>query len=125
MPANRVSPALVLTLAAFALLPTAALADCSDAESSADDAYTYARRALRESNFDDAQSLMRWGRDAAEEAQSQAEECKCDDAASYADDAYTNARRGYNASNLRELRHYAERAMKAADAARDAASSCG
>ena len=115
---------LVLTLAALALLPTSAVADCSEAESSADEAYTYSRRALRESNFDDAQSLMRRARNAAEEAQSEAEECECDDAASYADDAYTNARRGYNASNLRELRYYAERAMKAADAARSAATSC-
>ena len=34
--------------AAFALLPLSSLAVCPNAESSADDAYTYARRALRE-----------------------------------------------------------------------------
>jgi hypothetical protein len=116
-------PALVIVLAGFA--PALAFADCSDAESAADDSYTYARRALRESDFDQARSLMRRARDAAEEAQSAAEECGCDDAESRAEDAYTNARRAYNAPNLRELRSYAERALKAADDARDEASSCG
>lgn len=116
---------IVLSISILAALPGLAQADCSDAENSADDSYTYARRALRESNFDDAQSLMRRARNAAEEAQSEAEECGCDDAESYADDAYTGARRAYNASNLIELRYYAERAMKAAAEARDAASSCG
>lgn len=115
----------VVSLAiAILALPLTANADCTDAESSADDAYTYARRALQETTFDNAQSLMRRARNAAEEAQSEAEECGCEDAESYADDAYTNARRAYNASNLRELRYYATRAMKAAEAARDAASSC-
>jgi len=115
---------LVLILPALILLPLSALADCSDAESSADDAYTYARRALSETDFDYAQSLVRRARNSAEEARTEAEGCECDDAASYADDAYTNARRGYNSSNLRELRYYAERAMKAADGARSLASSC-
>lgn len=124
MPAFGTATRIVLLFATVAAIPLVARADCSDAESTADDSYAYARRALHELDFDSAQSLMRRARDAAEEAQSEAEECGCDDAASYADDAYTNARRAYNASNLRELRYYATRAMKAADKVRDAASSC-
>lgn len=124
MPAFITVARIALLAVAVTATPFVAQADCSDAESLADDAYTYARRALRELNFDDAQSLMRRTRDAAEEAQFEAEECGCDDAESYADDAHTNARRAYNASNLRELRYYATRAVKAAAEARDAASSC-
>ena len=114
----------LLLLATFSLVPTIVLADCTDAETYADDAYTYARRALRTSDFDEAQSLMRRARNAAEDAQTEAEECKCEEAASYAEDAYTHARKSYNATNLRELQYYAQRAMKAADDAKSAASSC-
>lgn len=113
-------------LVPIALLTTApfAYADCSDAESAADDAYTYAHRALTETNFDDAQNYMRRARNAADDAKSAAEDCGCEDAESYSDDAYTYARRGYNASNLRELWGYAKRAMQAAEEAKDATGSC-
>lgn len=108
----------------FLSAATLAHADCSDVESKADDAYTYARRALRETDFDSAQNHMRRAKNFADDAKSSADDCGCDDAESYADDAYTYARRGYNASNLRELWNYAKRTMGAAEAAKDAASSC-
>lgn len=101
-----------------------AYADCSDAESAAEEAYSYARRAYSEDDFDHAQTLMRRARDAADEAMSYADGCGCSDAQSAADDAYTYARRGYNASDLDELHDYARRAMNAAEEAQSAASSC-
>ena len=115
-----------LTLFVIGILcsPALALADCSDAESSAEDAYSYARRAYNEDDFDSAQSLMRRARNAAEEAISNAQECGCHDAESAADDAYSYARRAYSASDLGELHDYARRAMNSAEEARDAASSC-
>jgi hypothetical protein len=114
----------LLFSSAAAMLPVEALADCSDAESAASEAYSYARRAYNEDDFDTAQSLMRRARDAADEAMSAADDGGCDDAHSAADDAYTYARRGYNASDLDELHDYARRAMNAAEEAESAASDC-
>jgi hypothetical protein len=104
--------------------PFAAFADCGDAESSAEEAYSYARRALREDDFDSAQDLMRRARNAADDARSYAADCDCDDAESSAEDAYTYARRAYNATDLDELHMYAKRAMNAAEETQDAASEC-
>lgn len=114
-------------IVAFSLTvaPAVAQATCSDAASAADDAYRYSRRAVSTWDIDEARSLIRRARNAAEDAMSEAAACNCGDAESYADDAYTNARRAYNASNLEELHYYADRVRKAASAAESAASSCG
>lgn len=49
--------------------------DCYDAYSSADDAYTYAKRAYRETDFDSAQYQIRRAKNAADEAMSNADDC--------------------------------------------------
>lgn len=99
-------------------------AECSSAVSAADEAYTYARRAYRETSFDDAQNYMRRARNAADSARSYAQNCSCPTAESYLDDAYRYARRGYNASDMDELEGYARRASYAAEAGKTAASYC-
>jgi hypothetical protein len=124
MKPHRTPIVLIFLAAAISATSPAAVADCSDAESSAADACTYARRAYSEDDLDSAQSLMRRARDAAEQAMSNAEDCGCDDAHSAAEEAYTYARRGYNASDLDELHDYARRAMNAAEEAESAASDC-
>ena len=105
-----------LIVALTFLSPAVVRGECSDAVSNGDDAYSYARKAYRESSFDDAQRYARRAKNSADDAKSAAEECNCDDAASEFDDAYTYARRAYNASDLSELRDYARRAMRAAEA---------
>jgi hypothetical protein len=116
----------VTGLAALAacFLPTTAAAACPDAESAAQDVETYARRAYRETSFNDAQDYMRRAKNSADDAQSAASDCRCPDAESAADDAYTYARRGYNASSLRELTDYALRTMRAAQDTQRAAQDC-
>jgi len=116
--------ALTLIVVGILCAPQLALADCSDAESSADDAYSYARRAYNEDDFDTAQFLIRMARNAAEDTISYAQECGCDDAESAADDASSYADQADNASDLDELHDYARQVMGSAEEASDAASSC-
>lgn len=106
------------------LYPAVVRGECSDAISNGDDAYTYARKAYRETSFDDAQNYARRAKDVSDDAKSAAEDCNCDDAVSEFDDAYTYAKRAYNASDLSELRDYARRAMNAAEAGKEAAENC-
>jgi hypothetical protein len=106
------------------LCPTLARGECFDAVSNGDDAYTYARKAYRESSFEEAQNYARKAKNAADDAKSAADDCNCDEAESEFDDAYTYARRAYNSGNLSELRDYARRAMHAAEAGKEAAENC-
>ena len=112
--------ALVLLLAQALVVQ----ANCSRVASEADDAYTYSRRALRETDFDSAKNYMRRAKNSADDANSLASACRCSNVKNYTDDAYTYARRGYNSSDLSELLGYAKRAMNAAESAMDAARAC-
>jgi len=73
-------------------------AQCDDAYSAADDAYSYARRGYRSGDLDDIQRYAKRAMNSAEEAMSYADDCDCDDAESYirkamrsADDAMSYA----------------------------------
>jgi hypothetical protein len=97
---------------------------CDEAESSAGEAYAYAKSALAEGNLGKAQALMVQARDAADAAESQAGDCDCGDAEGDADDASSDARRGSEASTLAELHSLALRTMNAAKGAQAEAATC-
>ncbi len=99
--------------------------DCYDAYSSADDAYTYARRGYNSDNLDDLQYYARKAKNSAEEAMSAAEDCYCDDAYSSADDAYTYAKRAYRETDFDSAQYQIRRAKNAADEAMSNADDCG
>ena len=84
----------LLTLVFFASLSHAA--NCDDAMSAADDAYTYARRGYRASDLDNLHYYARKAKSAAQDAYSYASSCGCYNAASEADDSERYARRAYN-----------------------------
>ena len=107
-----------------------------DAESYADDAYRYSKKAYYSDNLDDAQYYARKAKRSAEDAvssasyaESYASDCGCDDgessayeAQSTADDAYRYAKKAYNSDNLDDAQHYANKAKRSADDARSSAS---
>jgi hypothetical protein len=100
-------------------------ADCSDAYSYADEAYSDARKGYNSDNLDDAQHYARKARSAAEAAMSAAYDCGCEDASINADDAYTYASRAYNSDDLDEALDYLRRARSAAEDAMSSAEDCG
>ena len=114
---------LILIFAVSLLGGTSTFASsCEDAYSSAEEAYSYARRGWRSDDIDDIQYYARKAKNAAEEAIYYADDCGCYEASSYADDAYTQARRAYNEDDfdwaedyIRWAMNYAEDAMFAAD----------
>ena len=99
-------------------------ADCSTAYSSAEYAYTYAKRGYNSDNLDDVRYYARKVKSAADEAMSEAGNCSCDDAHSNADYAYTNAKRAYNSEDLDDALNYMRRAKSAADDAMSSAQYC-
>lgn len=98
--------------------------DCSDTHSSADDAYTYARRAYNADDYDEVKSYLKKAMNSFEDAMSKAEECKCDNAYSSADDGYTYAKRGYNSDDFEEMKDYARKAKNSADDVMSEADDC-
>ena len=114
----------VLLLLAFVIFPQSVLADCSDAYSYADDAYSFARRGYFSDNLDDVQYYAKKTMYAAEDAISAADDCGCDDAHSYADDAYSYARKAYLSDDLDDAHYYIRKAMSAADDAMSTADDC-
>lgn len=89
--------------------------DCSDAHSSADDAYSYCRRAYNSDDYDEVKSYLKKAMRSFEDAMSNAEDCKCDDAYSSADEGYTYAKRGHNSDDFDEMKDYARKAKNLAD----------
>ena len=98
--------------------------DCSDALSSADDAYRYARRGYNASDLDELQYYARKAMYAAEEAESEADACRCEQAASEASDAYSYARRAYREDDFDYAQTLMRRARSSADSAMSYLSSC-
>lgn len=98
--------------------------DCSDAESSGDDAYTYCQRAYNSDDYEEVKSYLKKAMDSFEEAISSAEECKCDDSEYSADEGYTYAKRGYNSDDFEEMKDYARKAKNSADDTMSSADDC-
>jgi len=114
-----------IALLVYLSYPPFVLADCSDAYSSADNAYSYARSGNNSDDLDDVHYYARKTMYAAEEAMSAAEICGCDNARSYAEDAYDHARKAYRSDDFEEATYYMRKAKSAADDAMSAAQICG
>ena len=108
----------------FCFVPSVYAGDCSSALSSADDAYTYARRGYNASALDELQDYARKAMYAAEEAESEANDCGCEQAASEASDAYGYARRAYREDDFDYAQTYMRRARSSADDAMSYLNSC-
>lgn len=89
--------------------------DCFDVHSSADDAYTYCRRAYNSDDYDEIKSYLKKAMRSFENTMSFAGDCKCDDAYSSADEGYTYAKRGYNSDDFDEMKDYARKVKNSAD----------
>ena len=99
-------------------------ADCSEAYSDADDAYTYARRGLNSDSLDDAVYYAKKAMSDAEDAMYAAEDSGCDDAYSSAEDAYSYARKAYYSGEYDATIYYLRKAKSSADDAMDYAEDC-
>src|SRR5687768_8267346 len=79
------------------------LVECDDAVSAAADAYSYARRAYRLLEFDEAIGYARKAMNAALDAEGAASDCECEEVESGAQEAYSYARKAYRESNLADV----------------------
>lgn len=122
MKLNRI---VALSLVLLFMAVPAYSADCSDAYSYADDAYTQAKRGYNSDNLDDAEYYAKKAMLAAEGAMSAAEDCGCDDAYSAADDAYRYARNAYLSGDYDDAIDYLRRAKSSAEDAMSYADDCG
>jgi hypothetical protein len=122
---NKTRLVLGLILLAYLLFPQFVLANCSNAYSCADDAYSYAKKVYHSEKLHDVHDYAGKTMSAAEDAMSEAKECGCDDAYSSAKDAYSYARKAYQSDYLYEALYYMRKAMSAADDAMYAAADCG
>lgn len=100
--------------------------DCEGAKSSADDAYTYFKKAYRAESLYDAQHFAKKGMSSSEDAEDEATDthCDCDDAAGVAEEAYSYGKKAYNADNVSDAQYYAKKAMNAAEEITDEAEAC-
>src|SRR5258706_16316032 len=89
--------------------------DCSEARSSAEDAYSYCKRAFDSDSWSDLKDCLKKAMNSLEEAKENAENCKCDEAFTSADDGYSYARKGYNSTDWEETKNYAKKAKNSAD----------
>lgn len=121
----NIKPFPMTILFAVFLVTPAFSADCSDAYSYADDAYTQAKRGYGAIDLEEVEYYARRAMSSAEDAMSAAEECGCEDAYSAADDAYRYARKAYRADNFNEAINYLRKAKSSADDAMSYASDCG
>jgi hypothetical protein len=114
----------VLTMSAFSMLSVKK--DCDDAKSSADDAYSYYKKAYNSSNLSDAQTYAKKGMNEASDAESEADDsyCDCSDAESEASYAYSYGKKAYNSSNLSDAQYYAKKAMNSSSSIIDEAEDC-
>ena len=101
------------------------IADCSDAYSYADDAYTQAKRGYNSDNIDDAQYYAKKVMSDAEDAMYSAEDCGCDDSYSSADDIYSYARKAYRSDVYSDAIYYLKKAKSSADDTMSYSDGCG
>ena len=114
----------IVVLSAFSV--SAIQKDCDDAKSSADDAYSYFKKAYNASSLSDAQYYAKKGMNEASDAENEADDsdCDCSDAESEASDAYSYGKKAYNSSALNDAQYYAKKAMNSASSIIDEAEDC-
>ena len=98
--------------------------DCSDANSEAQDAYTYSKKAHDAESLDSLSFYAKKAMTAFDDAMAYASDCECDDANTSADDGYTYAKKAYNSETLKDGQDYAKKAMSAAEDAMTYADDC-
>lgn len=98
--------------------------DCSETHSSADDAYTYCRRAYNSDDFGEIKSYLKKAMSSFEEAMSNAEDCKRDEAHSSAEEGYDYAKKGFRTDDFGEMKNYARKAKNSADDTMSKADDC-
>ncbi len=114
-----------ISIFSFFIATPAFSADCSDAYSYADDAYTNAKKGYNSDSLDDAEYYAKKAMSDADDAMSAAEECGCDDAYSAADEAYSYARKAYRSGDYDDAINYLRKAKSSADDAMSYADDCG
>lgn len=119
---------LILSILAFSSLSVSTKTDrdCSDAHSSADDAYSYCKKAYNSDSWDETKGYLKKAMSSFEDAQNYAQEdnCKCDEANTSADDGYTFAKKGYNSTDWDGTKDFAKKAKSSADDAMNYANEC-
>lgn len=115
---------IILILVVFFTFNNKQEKDCSEAHSSADDAYSYCKKAYDSDSWADSKSYLKKAMNGFEEAMNYSEECECDDSQSSADDGYTYAKKGYNSSDWDETKSYAKKAKSSADDTMSYAEDC-
>ncbi len=116
---------LIITL--FLIIPNQEIQlnkDCDDAYYSADEIYTYSRKAYRSDNYDDLEYYVKKALSNAEDCMNYAEDCGCDDAYYSADEAYDNLRKVYRAFDWDDALRYVKKAMSDAEDAMYYAEEC-
>lgn len=100
--------------------------DCSNAYSSADDAYSYCKKAYNSDDLDDAKRYLKKAMNSFDDAMtySQNDDCYCDNAHNAADEGYSYAKKGYNSDNLEDAQKYAKKAKNSADETMSYSNSC-
>ena len=98
--------------------------DCSETHSSADDAYSYCRKAYNSDDIEEVKSYLKKAMGSFEDAMSSAEDCKCDDAHSAAEDGYNYAKKGYRNDDFEEIKRYAKKAKSVAEDVMSKADDC-
>ena len=98
--------------------------DCSEAHSSADDAFSYCKKAYDSDSWTDSKSYLKKAMGSFDDAMGHAEECKCDEAHSSADDGYSYAKKGFNSTDWEETKDYAKKSKSSADDTMSASNDC-
>ena len=98
--------------------------DCANAYSSADDAYSYGKKASDASTWADSKTYLKKALDSFEQAIDYAEECECEEAHTSATDGYSYVTKGYNSKTWDEAKGYAKKATASAGDTMSAANDC-
>lgn len=115
---------IILFLIALSVMTPVLHADCSDAYSYFDDAYTYVRRGLNSDSLDDLIYYARKAMLQSEEGMSASSDCQCPNAYSEGEYAYSYSRKAYRASDYEEAIYFLRKAKSAIANAIDAIQSC-
>ena len=87
--------------------------DCSDAYSSAEDTYSYSRKAYYSEDHEDIIYYIRKVMNSAEETTNYSDDCGCDDAYSSAEESYSYLKKARN--NIKEADYYLKKAMSSVE----------
>ena len=114
--------ALVLALMVFT--PIAQASNCSMLSFAVDDARTKLKRAVNETDFEDAKDYARRAKGALDDASMAAMDCRCDMAQMEFDSAATRARRARDADDPEEFVDSLNRAIRSFNSAIEALHTC-